>query len=211
MPKAARIHGSIRHAWPSRERRGTASQRGYGSRWQRARAGYLLSHPYCAACECDGKITLANVVDHIVPHRGDMALFWRAANWQPLCTTCHNRKTATQDGGFGNLTAALTAGPCLCTVVCGPPGAGKTYYVQQHRADGDLVYDLDVIASALNPAWARIEGRPNDVAHLLLAWRDSLIQAIKAGRLSRDCWLIVTDRKRAFAIADEIEAKTVML
>lgn len=22
--------------------------------------------------------------------------------WQPLCAPCHSRKTATEDGGFGN-------------------------------------------------------------------------------------------------------------
>lgn len=44
---------------------------------------------------------VANVVDHIKPHRGDKVLFWDSANWQPLCKECHDRKTATEDGGFG--------------------------------------------------------------------------------------------------------------
>jgi 5-methylcytosine-specific restriction protein A len=42
------------------------------------------------------------VVDHIIPHRGDQALFWDEENWQPLCLVCHNAKTAREDGGFGN-------------------------------------------------------------------------------------------------------------
>ena len=33
------------------------------------------------------------VVDHIVPHRGDARLFWDEDNWQPLCKSCHDRKT----------------------------------------------------------------------------------------------------------------------
>ncbi|WP_348271565.1 HNH endonuclease [Bosea sp. Leaf344] len=36
---------------------------------------------------CDATAT---TVDHIIPHRGDRALFWNCANWQPLCTHCHN-------------------------------------------------------------------------------------------------------------------------
>jgi hypothetical protein len=32
----------------------------------------------------------AVVVDHIVPHRGDMKLFWDSGNWQSLCKTCHD-------------------------------------------------------------------------------------------------------------------------
>jgi 5-methylcytosine-specific restriction protein A len=31
-----------------------------------------------------------------------MALFWDQSNWQPLCHTCHSKKTAREDGGFGN-------------------------------------------------------------------------------------------------------------
>ncbi|WP_144469068.1 HNH endonuclease signature motif containing protein, partial [Bacillus pumilus] len=36
------------------------------------------------------------------PHKGDKKLFWDSSNWQPLCASCHNRKTAKEDGGFGN-------------------------------------------------------------------------------------------------------------
>jgi 5-methylcytosine-specific restriction protein A len=43
----------------------------------------------------------ANEVDHIKPHKGDMALFWDSSNWQSLCKPCHSAKTATEDGGFG--------------------------------------------------------------------------------------------------------------
>lgn len=32
------------------------------------------------------------------------------------------------------------------TIVCGPPGSGKTTYVEQHKALGDVVFDLDAIA-----------------------------------------------------------------
>lgn len=67
------------------ERRGSASERGYGTAWQKARAGFLRSHPSCAMCGA-----AASVVDHIVPHRGDQDLFWRHSNWQALCTPCHS-------------------------------------------------------------------------------------------------------------------------
>jgi 5-methylcytosine-specific restriction protein A len=72
-----------------------STERGYGGRWQRARAAFLAAHPVCS---CGG---LASVVDHITPHKGDAAIFWDSANWQPLCEICHNRKTAAVDGGFG--------------------------------------------------------------------------------------------------------------
>ena len=68
----------------------TSAERGYGYKWQQARAGYLRSHPLCVMCQADGVIEPATVVDHIVPHEGDQALFWDKRNWQSLCATHHN-------------------------------------------------------------------------------------------------------------------------
>jgi len=75
-------------------RRKTAAQRGYGGRWQRYRLLFLSRHPLCAECERQGRVTEADVVDHIVPHRGDLELFWRPDNHQALCRPCHDAKTA---------------------------------------------------------------------------------------------------------------------
>lgn len=83
--------------------RGSSAKRGYDYRWQKARKAYLRKHPLCKHCEENGRIEPATVIDHIIPHRGDKQLFWdRDNNWQPLCESCHNRKTARYDGGFGN-------------------------------------------------------------------------------------------------------------
>jgi len=83
------------------ERRGTASQRLYGAAWQRARNAWLDEHPLCVRCLEIDRTTTGSVVDHIIPHRGDYDLFWDRSNWQTLCETHHNQKTATEDGGFG--------------------------------------------------------------------------------------------------------------
>lgn len=80
------------------KQRGTAAQRGYNSRWRRYREQYLREYPLCAECE---KPTPATVVDHIIPHKGNKQLFWDPDNHQPLCKSCHDRKTALEDGGFG--------------------------------------------------------------------------------------------------------------
>lgn len=52
---------------------------------------------YCVKCYEEGHITMATVVDHIKPHRGDQKLFWDRSNWQPLCEHHHNVKTMTED------------------------------------------------------------------------------------------------------------------
>ena len=100
---SARCGAHVRKArQESDAQRGTAHERGYSAAWQRARAGFLRSHPLCMECTKDGSVGLATVVDHVVPHKGDTALFWDSDNWQGLCKPHHDRKTATEDGGFGN-------------------------------------------------------------------------------------------------------------
>lgn len=73
--------------------RESAQARGYDSKWRVARKRYLAQHPLCVKCFEEGKISPATVVDHIVPHRGDMKMFWNEENWQPLCKPCHDEKT----------------------------------------------------------------------------------------------------------------------
>ena len=78
-------------------KRGSSAQRGYGSRWQKARQTFLGDNPTCRRCGQP-----ATVVDHITPHKGNTELFWSVSNWQPMCKACHDTKTAREDGGFGN-------------------------------------------------------------------------------------------------------------
>lgn len=75
--------------------RDSAAERGYDAQWRIVRRRYLRGHPLCADCQRNGKLTPANVVDHIIPHRGDEALFWDEKNWQALCKPCHDRKTGS--------------------------------------------------------------------------------------------------------------------
>lgn len=78
----------------------TSAQRGYGYRWQKARETFLRENPLCVMCQREGRTTAAEVVDHIVPHRGDKALFWDRGNWQPLCHHHHNSaKRRIEHGG----------------------------------------------------------------------------------------------------------------
>mgnify|MGYP001149970312 CR=1 FL=1 len=84
------------------ERRESSTQRGYSYKWQQARKGFLAKHPLCAECGRQGRIAAATDLDHIIPHKGDKDAFWARSNWQALCHPCHSRKTATEDGGWGN-------------------------------------------------------------------------------------------------------------
>ena len=86
-------------------KRESSTARGYGYRWQQTSKGFLKKHPLCQCPECqEGKIRVveSTVVDHIIPHRGDMKLFWDPNNWQAMAKPCHDKKTASEDGGFGH-------------------------------------------------------------------------------------------------------------
>jgi 5-methylcytosine-specific restriction protein A len=74
----------------------------YNNRWRKASKAYLKDNPLCVHCKKEDRLTPATEVDHIIPHGGDMKLFWDKSNWQSLCKKCHSKKTALEDGGFGN-------------------------------------------------------------------------------------------------------------
>jgi 5-methylcytosine-specific restriction protein A len=76
----------------------------YNNQWRKASKTYLKENPLCVHCEKEDRLTPATEVDHIIPHGGDMKLFWDKSNWQTLCKKCHSIKTAKEDGGYGNIS-----------------------------------------------------------------------------------------------------------
>lgn len=68
----------------------SSSERGYDHRWRKERNEYLRLNPLCVMCDAEGRIKAATVVDHKIPHRGDMVLFWDKSNWQSLCKKHHD-------------------------------------------------------------------------------------------------------------------------
>lgn len=75
--------------------RPSSYERGYDHKWRRIRAQFLRRHSVCVECGAE-----ANHVDHIIPLAQGGTHQWN--NLQPLCHSCHSRKTAKRDGGFGN-------------------------------------------------------------------------------------------------------------
>ena len=141
-----------RLATPSRQ---GARQRGYDTRWDKARATFLSHRPYCEMItegrQCRAPAT---TVDHRIPHRGDQTLFWDKTNWQALCTSCHCSIKQSQERQISPAAESRTM-PFVgrsripIVMVCGPPGSGKTTYVRERAGPGDMVIDLDVIRSQL--------------------------------------------------------------
>lgn len=79
------------------QQRGTAAQRGYDSRWRKIRAMVLAEEPLCRECARQGRVVPAQHIDHIDGNVNDMS----RENLQPLCASCHSRKTARENGRWG--------------------------------------------------------------------------------------------------------------
>ncbi len=89
-------------------RRGSARQRGYTTGWDKAARGFLNSHPLCIGCIAVDRVTAAELVDHIVPHKGDQVLMWDRSNWQASCAWHHNvvKQLLERQYADGTITAA---------------------------------------------------------------------------------------------------------
>lgn len=105
MPSAPRSFGGATRGRQetNREadaRRGSARDRGYTTRWDKARAGYLRHHPLCAYCSLDDRTEPATLVDHLYPQQVYRDTFWRTEWWVPSCKACHDgMKQATERKG----------------------------------------------------------------------------------------------------------------
>lgn len=173
--------------------------------WRQARLVHLAQYPLCVHCEEQAGVTLATDVDHIIPHRGNYDLFWDRNNWQSLCKSCHSRKTATEDGGFGHARKADSHR----FVITGPPGAGKTTWVNERATPDDLVWDLDRIAECMSghPKYPR----PAHIHRALMAMRGGLVMWLAQSKTACSVFVIVSDSREATAIAKRIHAKLVAL
>jgi len=59
--------------------------------WQRVRAIVLRRQPLCVECQRLGRVTVATLVDHIIPYRERPDLGLTLSNLRPLCHACHVR------------------------------------------------------------------------------------------------------------------------
>ena len=62
--------------------------------WKKTRRWYLGQYPMCCDCLKERKYVLATELDHIIPHRGNEALFRDVSNLAGRCKKHHSSKTA---------------------------------------------------------------------------------------------------------------------
>lgn len=86
------------HERPRVVERDPERQRLYDRAWQRRRRIHLANHPWCVECLVKGVYEAATDVHHVVPHRGDVKIFW-SSPLQSLCHACHSRVTVSEGRG----------------------------------------------------------------------------------------------------------------
>lgn len=112
-----------------KDRRVSARQRGYTTRWEHERADFLAQpeNVFCRKCKERGLLNTGTmrmdgtretnprriglVVDHIVKHDGDQEVFWDRSNWQSLCHDDHDITKQREEHGRISNGADLNGRP----------------------------------------------------------------------------------------------------
>lgn len=97
----ARGHGPKTAKAESDRARGSFRQRGYSSAWDALSKAWRFEHPLCAPCEREGRVTVAEMVDHIVPVKQAPERLLDRSNLESMCLEHHARKSAIDGSGAG--------------------------------------------------------------------------------------------------------------
>jgi len=95
------------------------------------------------------------------------------------------------------------------TIVCGPPGCGKSTWCQRQCGPFDIVWDLDSIAETLAPFYRKNENRSKSMNRMLGKWRDELMNYLCTRKLTQVAWIIVSDRCRLVDLTTNLLPKDV--
>lgn len=138
--------------------------------WRKLRRRVLAEQPLCAECEVHGELVPSHDIDHQDNDKNNND----RVNLVGLCQTHHSRKTWFEMRGIEYLAPLLhpynlrpAAGEV--TMVCGPAGGGKTTYVKENAASGDVVIDLDAIRASLpfGSTFAQVLEKRNEMLYAL--------------------------------------------
>jgi 5-methylcytosine-specific restriction enzyme A len=207
---ACRCGGIIRDAVCNRcgpqqssyiDKRPSAAKRGYDRAWQQLRAHFLTMNPWCVDCDEEGIAEESTEAHHVEPIEAAPHRRLDPTNLMALCKSCHSKRTAIEENNAGASSR--------CMVLLFKDRARAQAHVQGKAARSDLIFDFDLICSAIGGGTTY--PRPLDVAQLVVAWRRELCSRIKAGQLKRCVWLLCTDPAQAKAIAAQTSGRIVKI
>lgn len=80
-------------------------------------------------------------------------------------------------------------------LVWGPPGAGKTTYVNNHKIDGDLIVDWDAIFRAISGN--KSYSKPNNLYEVVDLIRKTLMENLNSFNVA-NIWVTTTSTSKHF-------------
>ena len=99
-------------------------------------------------------------------------------------------------------------------VVCGPPAAGKSTYVNARKAIGDMVWDHDAIMMTLTGLDSHERSdRASRLLHYVMVMRDAFFEEVRNSKRAARVWIIQscpTEEERQMW-RDKFDAKIVLL
>ncbi len=85
------------------------------------------------------------------------------------------------------------------TIVCGPPGSGKSTLVRQQMCRGDLVVDMDALYQALS--YRDDRDKPEELLPWVCTARDAVIEKLGHDKGPGQAWIITASFKDVLADA----------
>jgi 5-methylcytosine-specific restriction endonuclease McrA len=206
QPAPSRLHRATDERSLDRRRLADSETRkAYNTRrWKDKRWAVLVRDQF--TCRMCGRIeadTSLLVCDHIEPHRGDVEKFW-SDPCQTLCKTCHDSVKQHEE------IAARMAGDDIAgkpasyrpdwlkpsviplTIVCGPPAAGKNWYVAERASHFDLIIDLDQIVSTFTGIASHTWDRSRWL-DLAIRKRNAMLGDLSKRAAWPAAWLLLTE------------------
>lgn len=126
------------------------------------------------------------MVDHVVPISQGGART-EESNLQTMCDRCHAKKRQGE--------VSVGKFKCRVVVVCGPAGSGKTTYVRERFARGDLVLDLDLVIGALLGGVGRTE-KDEYVVPFACEARDAVVKRLERESEVKTAWVVTGGAER---------------
>lgn len=102
------------------------------------------------------------------------------------CRSCHSRKTLREQQGG----RATTSDKATVTLVYGPPGAGKSRFVEEQARHGDIVMDVDRLVWALTLGASEHQIVDPVVVGLAVVARDAMLDTLRRSTHPTRVWLI---------------------
>lgn len=159
----------------------------YSGPWNRIRLKILERDGY--QCQVRGPTCtgVATQVDHIVPV-SEGGAWWDEANLRASCAKCNRRRVNHHSEDRWKRAATRIM------LVIGPPGGGKTSYVQEHKDPDDLVVDYDAIAEAFGSD--DTHDHEAGLHRSVMIARNAVLDALRRGETeARRAWIVSANPK----------------